>query len=247
MQSLNLIEDISSASDRSAATREQMWNQTQLQRRVRFAAFRIWRYTLPAVVLGYSQRQLMSEVNACSDLEVLRRESGGGAVLTGPWMLGLSVVLPPGHALAGSSPTGSYQWLGELIAKTLQHCSVPASAVAPQELRDRNSKNLRTGPDWACFGGLSPWEVLSNGRKIAGLAQVRRSSGVLLVGGVLLDQSPWELLCQTLSRPTFEAQQLAETTTHCLEVSVSAFDHANFEQHLTNGLQSIIQQEPGSV
>ncbi|WP_431777598.1 lipoyl protein ligase domain-containing protein [Ottowia caeni] len=88
----------------SAAAREQIWNQAQLQNRVQTPAFRMWRYRLPAVVLGYSQRRLMQEVDARTGLEVLRRDSGGGAVLTGPWMLGLSVALPPEHALLGTEP-----------------------------------------------------------------------------------------------------------------------------------------------
>lgn len=227
----------------SAAAREQIWNQTQLQSRVHIPAFRMWRYRLPAVVLGYSQRRLLAEVDSRSGLEVLRRESGGGAVLTGPWMLGLSVALPPEHALLGTSLTGSYQWLGELLAQTLRQCSVPADTVSPQDLRNRASTSPATDPNWACFGGLSPWEVLSNGRKIAGLAQVRRSNGVLLVAGVLLDQSPWELLCQTLSRPACEAQLLAETTTHCVEASGSTFDCAIFEKRLKQGIRSRLQQE----
>lgn len=227
----------------SAAAREQIWNQAQLQNRVQTPAFRMWRYRLPAVVLGYSQLRLMQEVDARTGLEVLRRDSGGGAVLTGPWMLGLSVALPPQHALLGTSLTGSYQWLGALIAHTLQECNVPAEAVSPQDVRDRANACPTTNLSWACFGGLSPWEVLSNGRKIAGLAQVRRSNGVLLVGGVLLNQSPWELLCQTLSRPPCEAKQLAETTTHCLASSGNAFDPALFEKRLYRGIRTCLQQD----
>lgn len=229
--------------DSSAAAREQIWNQAQLHSRVQTPAFRMWRYRLPAVVLGYSQRRLMSEVDTGSGLEVLRRESGGGAVLTGPWMLGLSVSLPPEHPLLGTSLTDSYQWLGEIIARTLQECGAPAEAVSPQDVRDRANVCPTTNLSWSCFGGLSPWEVLSNGRKIAGLAQVRRSNGVLLVGGVLLNQSPWELLCQTLSRPPCEAKQLAETTTHCLAVSGNAFDPALFEKRLYRGIQTCLQQD----
>lgn len=229
--------------DLSVAVCEQLWNEAQLQNRVSAPVFRLWRYRQPVVVLGCSQRRLLAEVDAHTDLEVLLRESGGGAVLTGPWMLGLSVALPPDHPLVSSSPVGSYRWLGEAIAQTLQGCGVPADAVAPQDLRARVATDAPTGPDWACFGGLSPWEVLSRGRKIAGLAQVRRAHGVLLVGGVLLDRSPWALLCETLARPAHEAQQLADITTCCRAVAGPAFDRAIFEQRLARTLQSRLNRE----
>ncbi|MDT4860255.1 Octanoyltransferase LipM [compost metagenome] len=185
----------------------------------------------------------MAEVDSHTGLEVLLRESGGGSVLTGPWMLGLSVALPPDHPLVATSPVGSYRWLGEAIAQTLQGCGVPSHAVAPQDLRARVAAGAAAGPDWACFGGLSPWEVLSGGRKIAGLAQVRRAHGVLLVGGVLLDRSPWSLLCETLGRPAHEAQQLADITTDGYAAGGSAFDRAYFEQRLERVLQSHLNRE----
>jgi lipoate-protein ligase A len=229
--------------DLSVAVCEQLWNEAQLQNRVTAPVFRLWRYRQPVVVLGCSQRRLLAEVDAHTDLEVLLRESGGGAVLTGPWMLGLSVALPLDHPLVSTSPVGSYRWLGETIAQTLQDCGVPADAVAPQDLRARVAAGAPTGPDWACFGGLSPWEILSSGRKIAGLAQVRRAHGVLLVGGVLLDRSPWTLLCETLARPTHDAQQLADITTHGRAAGGSTFERASFEQRLERALQACLNRE----
>lgn len=229
--------------DLSVAVSEQLWNEAQLQQRVHAPAFRLWRYRQPVVVLGCSQRRLLAEVDSHSGLEVLLRESGGGAVLTGPWMLGLSVALPPDHPLVSSGPVGSYRWLGEAIAQTLRGGGVPADAVAPQDLRARVTTGAPAGPDWACFGGLSPWEVLSGGRKIAGLAQVRRAHGVLLVGGVLLDRSPWTLLCETLARPTQDAQRLTDITTHGRAAGGYAFDRAVFEQRLERALRTHLCEE----
>ena len=41
--------------------------------------------------------------------------------------------------------------------------------------------------DVACFGGLSPYEVLAGGRKVVGLSQARRRQGTLLQAGVLME------------------------------------------------------------
>lgn len=191
------------------AVREQLWNEQQLAQPVAVPGFRLWRYREPAIVLGCSQRRLLAQ--AVGSVPVLLRQSGGGAVLTGPWMLGLSVALPPDHPLARHGLVASYRWLGEALAQALQQGGVEAQALAPEALRAMSAAQ-RTAVDWACFGGLSPWEVLAGGRKIAGLAQVRRAHGVLLVGGVLLQRSPWQLMCEALGCAAADAQVLATTT-----------------------------------
>jgi lipoate-protein ligase A len=196
------------------ACAEQVWNEEQLAQPVCKPAWRLWHYREPAIVLGCSQRQLLATVSDEGDIEVLLRGSGGGAVLTGPWMLGLSVVLPPGHALLGTGLVASYRWLGELIADTLRDAHIPALAlppdVVPLAVEDR-------GLRWACFGGLSPWEVVAAGRKIAGLSQVRRRHGVLLAAGVLLDAPDWPLLCAVLHQHPCNATALAQRTTSWAE------------------------------
>lgn len=195
------------------AAAEQCWNESALAQPVAAPAWRLWTYAQAAVVLGCSQRAGLAAAAAASPLPMLARASGGGAVLVGPWMLGLSVALPPLHPLTGVGPVAGYRWLGEGIACTLRRVGVSAArAVSPDALRGRASA---AAPDWACFGSLSPWEVVAGERKIAGLAQVRRRSGVLLVAGVLVEDLPWGLLCRALGRPAGEAQRLRQATTTC--------------------------------
>ncbi|MDR9892950.1 hypothetical protein O7047_22380, partial [Pseudenterobacter timonensis] len=83
-------------------------------------------------------------------------------------MLSLSVVLPNDHPLAAVGLVESYRWLGQLIAAELGALCIPAEALAPAALPPSDGQL-----HWACFGGLSPWEVVVAGRKIAGLAQRR--------------------------------------------------------------------------
>jgi lipoate-protein ligase A len=207
----------------SEAVSEQMWNEQQLAQPVAWPAFRLWRYQEPAVVLGCSQRRLLAQ--AQGPVPVLLRQSGGGAVLTGPWMLGLSVALPADHPLARQGLVASYRWLGEAIARVLQQGGVAAQPLVPEALRAMSAAQ-RSAVDWACFGGLSPWEVLVRGRKIAGLAQVRRANGVLLVGGLLLQPSPWRLMCEALGCDGADAQALAAITVSATEVAAHFDSHA---------------------
>lgn len=199
-----------------SACTEQVWNEACLDSPVQAPVWRLWRYRAPALVLGCSQRRLLGKVAAAeSDLEVLQRGSGGGAVLAGPWMLGLSVVLPASHRLVQGGPVPSYRWLGERLTGVLQGGGIAARALVPGEAKRDAEEG--TVPEWACFAGLSPWEVVVGRRKIVGLAQVRRCQGVLLVAGLLLDAPDWPLLCRALARPLDEAERLAALTTSWAE------------------------------
>lgn len=182
--------------------------------------WRVWTYAAPAIVLGCSQRALRPALEAQLQgrLPVLEREAGGGAVLTGPWLLGLSLVLPPGHAWLSGGLLPSYQRLGQLHVEVLQALGIGARAVPPQELPSRQSPPEPDPLTWACFGGLSPWEVVdAQGRKLVGLAQRRRQTGVLLVAGTLLSRPDWPLLCEAHGRPQ-DAALLRQRTVSCEEL-----------------------------
>lgn len=134
------------------------------------------------------------------------RESGGGAVLTGPWLVGASAVLPYGHPWVGDGLIESYRRLGQLHVEALQEFGVPARAVPPLELRQAEDTSAAESVDWACFGGLSPWEVVNAaGRKLVGLAQRRRRTGVLLVAGTLIGTADWALLCAAMGQSQQES------------------------------------------
>jgi len=199
----------------TSAHLEQRWNEERLATPVLQPAWRAWHYQGAVIVLGRSQRSLLDTIEPRHEMEVLRRASGGGAVLVGPWMLGLSVALPPDHRLVGDGAVNSYRWLGQAIARALLQSGIDAWAISPQALLARRAQNPAPALDWACFGALSPWEVLVGDKKIAGLAQVRRRQGILLVAGVLLKAVPWQLLTDGLGRLPQQANQLSELTTHC--------------------------------
>jgi len=202
----------------STAAREQDWNRRQLERAVVAPRWRVWTYERPALVLGCSQRALYERAVSTSSLEVLLRESGGGAVLTGPWLVSVSLVLPPGHAWLGRGLLESYRHLGQLHAEALAELGVAASALPPAQIAGRPGALAPPGlpaPDWACFGSLSPWEVVdAAGRKLVGLAQRRRQQGVLLVAGTLVAQPDWGLLCTAMGQPHAETP-LRQRTVAC--------------------------------
>jgi lipoate-protein ligase A len=198
----------------ATAGEEQAWNEQRLDEPIVVPEWRYWAYRQPAVVLGCSQRTLLPGAQRCTSVPVVLRSSGGGAVLAGPWMLGISVILPPRHRLLAGSLGSSYRWLGELIARALRAAGIPANALASDSrLLHRPADEL----SWACFASFSSWEVAVLDRKIVGLSQRRRQHGVLLSAGLLLALTDWMALCVALQRPMEQAAELARRTTSCLE------------------------------
>ncbi|WP_428033086.1 lipoate--protein ligase family protein [Amphritea sp.] len=156
-----------------------------------------WQYDQAAVIMGCSQRPDEGQMSraARAGLPLLRRRSGGGAVLAGPWMLSVTVFIPPDHPVAKHNIIEIFSWLEQIWIDTLHVCGVPCKGV-DQAMIDRSKvlsqqQNLK----WACYAALSHGEVVSeDGRKLVGLAQIRKRKGVALVSGLHLYPSDWSLL-----------------------------------------------------
>ncbi len=148
----------------------------------------------PALVLGVGQPRDDFDTAACqrAGLPMVRRSSGGTAVLTDDGLLNLDVVLPAAHRLGHRDVVRAYAWLGTALTRALRRLGWTARAVAPEAAR-RDAAALRAAEypgvtvlQRTCFGGRSPYEVLVAGRKVVGLCQVRRRAGTLYQAGILL-------------------------------------------------------------
>jgi len=156
------------------------------------------------LVLGFSQKPdtLNPTMRAAAALPVYHRRAGGTAVLVGPHLLGLDVVLPADHPLALPDIVESYRWLGETWVAALQRLGINTRAIPPDEahaqrdlIKHAATRERETILRRACYGSLSPYEVVVGQRKVVGLDMIRRRQGSLLQAGVLLR---WET--ETLAR-----------------------------------------------
>jgi len=112
------------------------------------------------------------------------------------------VMLPAGHPLALPDLVESYRWLGETWAEALLALGIETRVVLPSEahaqralLKQAETEAYESLMRRACFGSLSPYEVVAGKRKVVGLDMIRRRAGTLLQAGVLLH---WE--SDTLAR-----------------------------------------------
>lgn len=103
-------------------------------------------------------------------------------------LLALDVALPPGHRLAPTDVVATYAPVGQALATALRGLGVEARAVGVAEAHGARPEpgSEAALAATACFGGLSPHEVVVGRRKVVGLAQVRRRSGTLIQAGIAL-------------------------------------------------------------
>src|SRR5579872_4843208 len=145
-----------------------------------------WHSTNDATLLmGPSMSKLLS---ATAGIRAIRRPTGGGAVLVGRGVVGLDIVLPPGHSLLSQDIVEDYGWLGRVWEGALSGLGLPARCVSVVESRRLSAMHSSYGDaSLSCFGLTAPYEVMVDGRKVVGLSQVRRQAGVLFSSAVHLD------------------------------------------------------------
>ncbi|GCE25339.1 ligase [Dictyobacter alpinus] len=177
-----------------------------------------WSIAEPAgLVLGFSQKQTVINPAAllAGSLPIYHRRAGGTAVLVGPTLLSLDVILPADHPLQLPDLVESYRWFGEAWVAALAQLEVATRVVAPAEAHAQRA--LRKQPETrdyellmnrACYGSLSPYEVVVGQRKVVGFDMIRRRSGSLLQAGVLL-QWDTQLLAHLLGH-TPEEQEILQ-------------------------------------
>jgi len=131
--------------------------------------------TPAALVLGSAQ----PETDAATTIDVVKRGTGGGAVLCDAGTLLIDLAVPAGHALAPEDVTEAYRPLGEAIQTALIGMGLDCRTVTVDEARAMDDAH-KAAARRACWAGLSPYElVLADGRKLVGLAQRRRRGAVL--------------------------------------------------------------------
>ena len=149
-------------------------------------------FASPTVVVGSGQQlaSIRADVAEADRIAVIRRGSGGGAVLCDAGLLEVDVAVPAGHALAIDDVAESYRWFGEAWVRALAALGVPSHLVLPAEARAL-AVDRRAAGRVACYASLSPYEVVTpDGRKLVGLCQRRRGGAIVYQSSVAVTGSP---------------------------------------------------------
>ena len=161
---------------------------------------------VPAVVLGSTQPDAIVDRDACgrAGVDIVRRRSGGGAVLLVPGeVLWVDVVIPGGDPLWSDDIGVAVHWLGDAWAGALVACGVGGAVV------HRGALVRAPWSDVVCFAGLGPGEVTVGGRKVVGISQRRTRHFTRFQCAALL---AWDAaaLVALLSPPRPTAAELAD-------------------------------------
>ncbi len=153
---------------------------------------RFYSWNLPAASFGYSQKH--REIASITLLRPLvRRPTGGGLVgHDADWTY--SVVFPPGHFWHRLRAAQSYQRVHQWVVDAFAKIGVPTTLASC-------SRKEMPGQ---CFAGAEQYDVLWHGRKIAGAAQRRARTGLLIQGSVQpppisVARADWELAMRQIA------------------------------------------------
>ena len=129
--------------------------------------------TRPALVLGSTQSDDHVDRRAVAEagVDLVRRRSGGGAVLLVPGgALWVDVVLPRGDSCWHDDVGRAAHWLGAVWQSALADLGAAATVHTGALVSTPWSTRV-------CFAGLGPGEVSVGGRKLVGISQRRSRAG----------------------------------------------------------------------
>jgi len=175
---------------------------------------RFYRWNPATISLGYFQKyeEYESLPSPAGDLAVVRRQTGGGAILH-DLELTYSLILPLQHPMVtGGKLTALYDRVHQSFADLLRSAGVSV-VVGP-----RGSGTCSHGGPFFCFERHSCNDLICDGKKLMGSAQRRTPFAVLQHGSLILDLRYDQQICATVAdhvKIDVDAQlpKLAETIT----------------------------------
>ncbi|WP_091272584.1 lipoate--protein ligase family protein [Alteribacillus persepolensis] len=148
---------------------------------------RFYDWNPPTLSIGYFQK-VHKEINVEAvekhGLGFVRRPTGGRGVLHDK-ELTYSVIVSEEHPQMPATVTEAYRVISEGILQGFRYLGLDAYFSVPRTKAEENElKNPRSA---VCFDAPSWYELVVEGRKIAGSAQTRQKGVILQHGSIILD------------------------------------------------------------
>jgi len=137
-------------------------------------SIRFYRWHSPALSFGYFGR-FADVVDYAAQRDLVRRWTGGGIVLHGD-DLTYSIIVPRNDPVFAGSSMSIYENVHRALCEALSVIAKHADLLAVAAVCDRRYND--------CFANPVRWDVLVDGRKVAGAAQRRTRAGLLHQGSI---------------------------------------------------------------
>lgn len=148
---------------------------------------RFYTWNLATLSIGYFQR-LQKEIDIDKVKEkgygLVRRQTGGRGVLHDK-ELTYSVIVPESHPNMPSTVTEAYKIISQGLLEGFKNLGFETYFAIPRSKEERDK--LKQPRSSVCFDAPSWYELVVEGRKIAGSAQTRQKGVILQHGSILQD------------------------------------------------------------
>ena len=198
---------------------------------------RFYDWSQPAFSFGYFQRIAQEvDVEACAarSIELVRRMTGGGTVVHG-WDVTYAIAVPH-NGILPKSISGSYDAISGCLINGFQKIGVPNPQI--ESLMQDASQDRRSRTDLAniCLTNPAKYDVMLDGKKIAGVSQRRNQIGVMYQGYIALDMPPPDVLALASRQPDFDRH--LEGKSACINVGEGApIDRRQVEAEVAAGFE----------
>lgn len=206
--------------------------------------------------IGYFQRA-KKEINLDAvkgyGLGFVRRPTGGRAVLH-EHELTYSVIVSEEHPKMPKSVTEAYRVISEGVLQGFRELGLDAYFSVPRS--EEEKMDLKKPKSSVCFDAPSWYELVVEGRKVAGSAQTRQKGVILQHGAILLDLEEDKMFDLFNFRDPAEREKMQANFKNkavtinqligrkiSLEQAVTAFK-SGFEKGLNVDLQEFVLDEP---
>ncbi|MCP4250513.1 MAG: lipoate--protein ligase family protein [bacterium] len=172
---------------------------------------RLYQWSPPTISLGYFQAYADYEAlePPAGELEVVRRLTGGGAILHDR-ELTYSLTLPLDHLLLAEGPNRLYELIHDAIIACLNEAGMRVSRGGPSD-----DSGPGRGP-FFCFARRHHLDVLAGDEKLAGSAQRRTRQAVLQHGSIVIERRFHQQPAATTADVEPDPNQFADRFLGCL-------------------------------
>jgi lipoyl(octanoyl) transferase len=155
---------------------------------------RFYQWSPAALSIGYFQKvesEIDMEAVRNQGLGFVRRPTGGRGVLH-EHELTYSIIVSEDYPDMPESVTAAYRVLSEGLLQGFRNLGMQASFSVPDT--DEKKESLKKPKSAVCFDAPSWYEMVVEGKKIAGSAQTRQKGVILQHGAILIDLDIEKLL-----------------------------------------------------